>query len=84
MSLDAISAMYECIMPLLFSRVSNPHLETDFYNATLKPGLNAAKYAQLVGDATSIAVTYLMHYREDGESKNLINGSVGFIALESW
>ena len=84
LSLQALSAIYETIMPLLFSRSTHRNLETNFYEATEKPGLRAAAYAQLVCDATSIAVTYLMHYREDGESRNLITGTVGFISLESW
>ena len=84
LSLQAISGLYETIMLLLFRRNIQTDLKTEFDKATLGPGIQAARYAQLVGDATSIAVTYLMQYREDGEARSLLVGTVGFIALESW
>lgn len=73
----------------LFEHTIGMELEYDddelkqMLEATEKPGLGAAVWAQTVAAACSTAACYLVAYRADGRTVMQATGS-GFVATESW
>ena len=54
-----------------------------FLNATSKPGVAAADWAQTVAAACSVACAYLVPYRADGRT-TITNAGAAFSPVENW